>query len=119
MRDYAGSYQERGRCAVRRQSWRAMSQSTANSRLFWKALGVIVLLAAAIGVAASYWVGHCIQESLTGIAQAQELQSKKEQTRTALLDEQVRLLQVQRLEAFAAVQVGLYSPGKRQQIGFR
>ncbi len=120
MRDYAGSYQVRGRsAAVRKQSWRAMSRTKGNSSVFWKTLGIIVLLATAIGVAASYWVGHCIRESLTEIAQAQELQKQKEQKKMALLDEQVRLLQAKRLEAYAAVQVGLYSPGKRQQVGFR
>ncbi len=119
MQDYAGSYQVKGRRIARRQNWRAKSQVQGNSTLFWKTLGVIVLLAAAIGVAASYWVGHCIQESLIGIAHAQELRSTKEQVRTALMDEQDRLLQAQRLEALAAVQVGLYSPGKRQQVGFR
>ncbi len=120
MRDYAASYQIKSRPAGSRcqGGWRTMSRTKDSNTVFWKSLGVIVLLATAIGVAASYWVGHRIQESLTGIAQAQELQSKKEQTRKALLDEQVRLLQAQRLEAFAAVQVGLYSPGKRQQVGF-
>lgn len=118
MRDYAGSYQGRGGAVARRQGWRTMGRTKGNTALFWKTLGVLVILAAAIGVAASYWVGHCIQEGLTGMAQAQELKSKKEQVRTALLDEQIRLLQGQRLEAFAAVQVGLYSPDKRQQIGF-
>ncbi|MEN8257782.1 MAG: hypothetical protein ABFS09_07970 [Thermodesulfobacteriota bacterium] len=96
-----------------------MHQPKGNSVLFWKTIGIIAVLAAAIGVAASYWVGHRIQESLMEIANAQELQSQKEQTKMAMLDEQVRLLQARRLEAFAAVQVGLYSPGKRQQVGFR
>jgi hypothetical protein len=118
MQNYAGNYQMKGRRAVPRQGWRAMSQTSGKKDLFWKTLGIMVLIAAAVGVAASYWVGHCIQESLMGIAQAQELQSKKEQARMVLLDEQARLLQVQRLEALAAVQVGLYNPGKRQQVGF-
>lgn len=119
MRDYAGSYQVKGRSAGRRQGWRAMGQTKGNSVLFWRSIAIIVLLVAAIGVVASYWVGHCIQQSLVGIAKAQELQGRKQQIQTALLDEQVRLLQEKRLEAFAAVQVGLYSPDKRQQIGFQ
>jgi hypothetical protein len=95
-----------------------MAPAKGNNRMFWKTLGVIVLLATAIGVAASYWVGHCIQQSLREISKAQELQSSKEQVRAALRDEQLRLLQSKRLEAYAAVQAGLYSPEKRQQIGF-
>jgi hypothetical protein len=120
MRDYAGSYQNKSRAVtVSRQGWRTRSQVKGNSVLFWKTLGIIAVIAAAIGVAASYWVGHRIQESLMEIAHAQELQSQKEQKKMALLDEQISLLQAKRLEAYAAVQVGLYSPGKRQQVGFR
>lgn len=119
MRDYAGSFQGKGRSGTRRQGWRNMNQGTGNKVLFWRTLGVVAILAAAIGVAASYWVGHCIQEGLTEIAHAQEVKGQKEQSKTALLDEQARLLQTHRLEAYAAVQVGLFSPGKRQQIGFR
>lgn len=119
MRDYAGSYQGKGRNDARRNGWRTMNQGTGNKMLFWRTLGVVAILAAAIGVAASYWVGHCIQEGLTEIAHAQEVKDQKEQAREALLDEQAHLLQAHRLEAYAAVQVGLYSPGKRQQIGFR
>ena len=119
MRDYAGSYHMKDKSAARRPGWRTASRTKGNNPLFWKTLGFIVFLAAAIGVVASYWVGHCIQESLMGIAHAQDLQIEKKQTQTILLNEQVRLLQVKRLQAYAAVQVGLYSPGKRQQIAFR
>ena len=120
MRDYAVSYQIKGRSStVQSTGWRTKRQLKGNRILFWKTLGIIAVLVAAIGVAASYWVGHRIQESLMEIAQAQELQKQKEQKKMALLDEQVRLLQAKRLEAYAAVQVGLYSPGKRQQVGFR
>ncbi len=119
MRDFAASYQIKDRRAAPRQGWRAKSQARGNTELFWKTLAIIVFLVAASGVAVSYWLGHCIQESLMGIAQAQEFQVKKEQTRVVLLDEQNRLLQVKRVEAFAAVKVGLYSPGKRQEIGLR
>lgn len=95
-----------------------MSRTSGNTVLFWKSLGVIMLFAALIGVTASYWVGHCIQESLAEIAQAQELRSEKEQVKTTLLQEQDRLLKSQRLEALAAVQVGLYNPDERQKVAF-
>lgn len=119
MRDYAGNYHMKDRSAARRPGWRTVSRTKGNNPLFCKTLGVIFFLVAVIGVVASYWVGHRIQESLTGITHAQELQIEKKQTQTILLNEQVRLLQVKRLQAYAAVQVGLYSPGERQQIAFR
>lgn len=119
MRDFAASYQIKSRPTAPQQGWRTMNQTQKNNELFWKTLAIIVFLAAVIGVAASYWVGHCIQESLRGVAHAQELQLKKEQTKMALLEEQDRLLQDKRLKAYVAVQAGLYSPGKRQQIAFR
>lgn len=119
MHNYAGHYQTRGRRAVPRPGWRTMGPTTQGKRgLFWKSLAFIMLIGAGIGIVASYWVGHCIQESLMGIAQGQELRAQKEQTKMVLLDEQARLMQGQHLEALAAVQVGLYSPVKRQQVGF-
>ncbi|MDR9500820.1 MAG: hypothetical protein RI601_03385 [Desulfurivibrionaceae bacterium] len=119
MHNYAGHYQTRGRRAVPRPGWRAMGPATqGKGGLFWKSLAIIMLIGAVIGIVASYWVGHCIQESLLGIAQAQEIRAQKEQTRMVLLDEQARLMQDRRLEALAAVQVGLYTPVKRQQVGF-
>lgn len=118
MHDYAQRYQSRGRVVVRRPGWRAMERDKGNSLLFWKTLAIVVLLAAAMGVAASYWLGHCIQQGLMEIAQARELQDNTAEQRVALLDEQLRLLQSQRLEAYAAVQVGLYSPNKQQRVGF-
>lgn len=123
MKDYATSHyslrQKMPSPAV--GSWRQVSraQNPVRQALVWRVMGVVLICAMVVGLMVSFWVGHSIQESLSGIAQAQEIQGYESQLKDKLLQEREQILAGKKFEALAAVQVGLFSPASRQRVGFR
>ena len=118
MKDYAPQRAGQAR-KVSSLEWRQKSRALrpGSPTLLWRLLGGMLVLAMVTGIISSFWLGHCIQRSLSGIAHAQEAKGVQEQVRSDLLQEKAMILTSQRLEARAAVQVNLFSPRKGQRVG--
>ncbi len=121
MRDYAAHYSVPKKRHQPTTSWRGHSraQTKGSKAFFLRVLGGMLVCAMISGIISSFWVGHCIQKSLSGIAHAQELQGHEQKVKADLLKEKELILAGKKFEAMAAVQVGLFSPERQQEIGFR
>jgi cell division protein FtsL len=77
--------------------------------LLWKSVGAALVIALAVGVTSSIWVGGKIRTALDDIAKSQTQYSALAEKNKRLLAQQDRLLSRERVEA-AAKNLGLYPP---------
>ncbi|MEN8139917.1 MAG: hypothetical protein ABFR97_01690 [Thermodesulfobacteriota bacterium] len=119
MNDFAVHYSLQKKRNMEAVSWRHISRADKRGGkvIAWRIMGSIVVCSIFVAIISSFWVGHCIQQGLRSVAQAQDIQGQERQIHADLLAERAIALAAGRLHAKAAVQVGLYAPGQRQEVG--
>lgn len=116
IHDYSGRYfpvtghrVQANRLIFRRKN---AHQVSAN-RLLWKSVGAMLVLALAVGVTSSFWLGNQIRTTLDSIGNNRVIHTALTLENDRLLGQRNRLLSRDRIEA-AAKNLGLYPPSATQ-----
>ncbi len=119
MRDYAQGYRSKmvHHAAARQYGGRVVVQPLRS--VFWKTLGIVVVVAMCVGILASFWIGHRLQSNLSSIALLQQASRHELDVKKKLVQERDGLVSTPRMLAVAAVQTGLYQPTLKQSFGFK